>query len=163
VTLKPNIRAVEERTITFEDGSSEEFDALIAATGYTVDFPFLDSDLISHDDTRLPLYARVVPPDRPGLYFVGYFNIDWSSFPVYEQQALWVADLESGRCSLPRTEQMWADIRAREEATRRKFLESPRMNLEVEYGPYVAELQAQRRRAPRTRAEVDGVGAGRPA
>ena len=163
VTLKPNIRAVDGRTITFEDGSSEEFDALVAATGYTVDFPFLDSDLISHDDTRLPLYARVVPPDQPGLYFVGYFNIDWSSFPVYEQQALWVADLESGRCSLPSTEQMWADIRAREEATRRKFLESPRMNLEVEYGPYVAELQAQRRRAPRTRAEVGGVGAGRPA
>jgi dimethylaniline monooxygenase (N-oxide forming) len=152
VVVKPDVRAVAGRTITFEDGTSEDFDVLIAATGYTVDFPFLEAGLVSHDDTRLPLYKRVVPPDRPGLYFVGYFNIDWSSLPVYEQQALWVADLEAGRCALPSPAQMWADVRAREEAVARKYLSSPRMNLEVEYGPYVAELRAERKRPALVRA-----------
>jgi dimethylaniline monooxygenase (N-oxide forming) len=163
VTVKPNIRAVEGQTITFDDGSSEEFDALIAATGYTVDFPFLDRDLISHDDTRLPLYKRVVPPDQSGLYFIGYFNIDWASLPVYEEQARWVADLENGTCSLPSREQMWADVHAREQAIHRKFLDSPRMNLEVEYGPYVAELRSERKRPPKPREDMAGSAAGRSA
>ena len=81
---------------------------------------------------------------------------------MYEQQALWVVDLEGRKTALPTTEQMWADIRAREEAIRRKFLNSPRMNLEVEYGPYVAELQRERKRPPRPRAEMAGAGTGRP-
>lgn len=146
VTLKPNIASVDGQMITFTDGTSEEFDTLIAATGYTVAFPFLDEGLIGNDDTRLPLYKRVIPPDHPGLYFVGYFNIDWASIPVYEQQALWVADIETGRCGLPGRHAMWADVRAQEEAVRRTYLNSPRMNLEVEYGPYVASLQRERRR-----------------
>jgi hypothetical protein len=146
VILKPDIAKVDGRTITFTDGSSEEFDALIAATGYTVDFPFLAPDLIGNNDTRLPLYKRVIPPDHPGLYFVGYFNIDWASNPVYEQQALWIADIEAGRCGLPGAAEMWADVEAQEEHIRRRYLTSPRMNLEVEYGPYVATLQKERKR-----------------
>jgi hypothetical protein len=149
--VKPGIGAVEGSTITFTDGTSEDFDVLIAATGYTVAFPFMADDVIGNEDTRLPLYKRVVPPERPGLYLVGYFNLDWASNPVYERQAQWIAELEGGRCALPDRAAMWADVRAREERLAREFISRPRLNLEVEYVPYMAELERERKRRPHRR------------
>ncbi len=145
VTLKGGIEGINGQTIKFNDGSAEEFDALIAATGYSVEFPFLDSDLLKNKDTILPLYKRVVPPDLPGLYFVGYFNLDWASNPVYEQQAIWARNIKLGVCGLPTSEEMWEEVGGRREMIENKFHNEPRMNLEVEYGPYVRELkQAQK-------------------
>jgi dimethylaniline monooxygenase (N-oxide forming) len=149
VHIKPAISAIDGSAITFADGTSEDFDVLVAATGYTVTFPFLDPGFIGQDDTRLPLYKRVVPPEHPGLYFIGYFNLDWASNPVYERQATWVADLEAGRCALPDRGEMWAEIKAREEDIARRFITRPRLNLEVEYVPYMAELNRARRRHAR--------------
>lgn len=149
IVIRPGITGIDGTTISFADGSAEEFDNLIAATGYTVSFPFLEPGVLGNEDTRLPLYKRVVPPDHRGLYFIGYFNIDWASNPVYEQQSLFVAAIEAGMCDLPSPAEMWADVRAREDRLAEDFLTRPRLNLEVEYGPYVAELKrARARRAP---------------
>lgn len=156
IAIKPGITGIEGRTIAFADGSAEEFDNLIAATGYTVSFPFLEPGLLGEEDTRLPLYKRVVPPEHRGLYFIGYFNIDWASNPVYEQQALLVAAIEAGTCALPSSAEMWADVRAREERLAQEFLTRPRLNLEVEYGPYVAELKRARARKPPRRMAKAG-------
>jgi dimethylaniline monooxygenase (N-oxide forming) len=145
VVLKGGIRLIEDRTIRFDDGTSEEFDALIAATGYSVAFPFLDSSLLGNQDTVLPLYRRVVPPDLPGLYFIGYFNLDWASNPVYEQQAIWVRNIELGACDLPSSQDMWGEVGERRRRIESEFHNAPRMNLEVEYGPYVHELKRAQR------------------
>jgi hypothetical protein len=145
INIKPSISAIAGSTITFADGTSEDFDAVIAATGYTVGFPFLDPELIGNDDTHLPLYKRVVPPEHRGLYLIGYFNLDWASNPVYERQASWVADIEVGNCDLPDRDTMWADVRARDDQIARDFISRPRLNLEVEYVPYMAELARARR------------------
>jgi dimethylaniline monooxygenase (N-oxide forming) len=144
IEIKPSISAISGSTMTFADGTSEDFDAVIAATGYTVAFPFLDPALIGNDDTHLPLYKRVVPPEHRGLYLIGYFNLDWASNPVYERQASWVADIELGRCDLPDRDAMWADVKARDEQIAREFISRPRLNLEVEYVPYMAELARAR-------------------
>ncbi len=150
VVLKGGIKQIEGRTIRFDDGSSEEFDAVIAATGYTVEFPFLDRALLGNNDTLLPLYKRVVLPDLPGLYFVGYFNLDWASNPVYEQQALWARNIELAICDLPSSKEMRDEVQSRRRMIETQFHNAPRMNLEVEFGPYTRELkQAQRfRRDP---------------
>lgn len=154
IVLKGGIKAIDGRTIRFADDTAEEFDSLIAATGYSVEFPFLDPALLGNQDTLLPLYLRVVPPDLPHLYFVGYFNLDWASNPVYEQQAILARNVELGNCDLPSAQEMRAEVKARREAIEANFHRAPRMNLEIEYGPYTRELkQAQQRRNPgRSRA-----------
>jgi hypothetical protein len=145
IVLKGGIKQIENRTIWFDDGSSEAFDTLIAATGYSVEFPFLDPSLLGNQDTLLPLYKRVVPPELPGLYFVGYFNLDWASNPVYEQQAIWVRDIERGSCDLPSSKEMWEEVEERRRTIETNFHNAPRMNLEIEYGPYVREIKQARR------------------
>jgi dimethylaniline monooxygenase (N-oxide forming) len=145
IILKRGIEKIKNQTIYFDDGTEQEFDTIIAATGYTVKFPFLESARLGNDDTLLPLYNRVVPPDLPGLYFVGYFNLDWASNPVYEQQAIWIRNIETGQCHLPSSEEMWREVHHRQRMIKEKFHNAPRMNLEVQYGPYVRELkQAQK-------------------
>ncbi|MGH7902964.1 MAG: flavin-containing monooxygenase [Candidatus Dormibacteraceae bacterium] len=152
IEVKPGIVSVDGRRISFADATVEEFDDLIAATGYTVRFPFLAPGLLDFEDTRLPLYKRVVPPRHQGLYFIGYFNIDSALNPVFERQAQWVADLEMGRAELPEATAMLADIEAHRLRLSRTYLERPRLNLEEEYLPYMAALNAERRRRPRRAA-----------
>ncbi len=155
VVLKGGIKQIEGKTIRFDDGSSEEFDAVIAATGYTVEFPFLDPALLGNNDTVLPLYKRVVPPNLPGLYFVGYFNLDWASNPVYEQQAIWARNIELAICDLPSAKEMQDEVQARRRMIETQFHNAPRMNLEVEFGPYTHELkQAQRFRRDRSKSRA---------
>lgn len=148
IEVKPGIAGIDGARVTFADGSTEEFDCLVAATGYTVRFPYFKPDLLDFDDTRLPLYKRVVPVRWRGLYFVGYFNLDSGLNPVFENQAQWVADLEAGRCALPSPEEMEADIEHRRQELKDKYLSRPRLNLEEEYMRYTAALRAERRRKP---------------
>ena len=145
IIVKSGITLIEGKKITFADGTTEEFDSLIAATGYSVEFPFIEQSKLQNNDTVLPLYKRVVPPDMPGLYFVGYFNLDWASNPVYEQQAIWIKNIESGICELPSKNEMWVEINNRQNKVMTKFHKAPRMNLEVEYGPYTKELRVAQR------------------
>jgi len=91
----------------------------------------------------------VVPPDLRGLYFVGYFNLDWASNPVYEQQAIWARDIELGACDLPSPAEMWEEVKERRRMIEENFHNAPRMNLEIEYAPYTQELKrAQRYKDP---------------
>ncbi|MGH7861025.1 MAG: flavin-containing monooxygenase, partial [Candidatus Dormibacteraceae bacterium] len=152
ITVKPGIEAIDGSRITFTDGTCEEFDSLIAATGYTVRFPFFKPELLNLEDTKLPFYKRVVPVNYRGLYFIGYFNLDSGLPPVFERQAQWVADLELGRCVLPPPEEMEADIERRQRELADKYLDRPRLNLEEEFMRYKAAIAAERRRRPRSDA-----------
>src|SRR5262249_52957256 len=49
------------RTVRFADGRAEEYDVVIAATGYRITFPFLDPALVDFSAGPVPLYLRVFP------------------------------------------------------------------------------------------------------
>ena len=82
--------------VRFSDGTADEFDTLIAATGYLVDLPFLSEDILPVRNNTVQLYNRIVPPDRPGLYFMGLFNLNGAANQAYERQAPFIVAVESG-------------------------------------------------------------------
>ena len=49
----------------------------------------------------MPLYQRVLTPERPGLFFVGFFQAVGSGIPLMELQAEWIGDLITGASVLP--------------------------------------------------------------
>ena len=55
---KPNVSELLGDSVRFEDGSTEEVDVIVYATGYKISFPFFDDDFLSAPDNRLPLYKR---------------------------------------------------------------------------------------------------------
>ncbi|CAD6342237.1 unnamed protein product [Miscanthus lutarioriparius] len=107
----------EDGQVVFVDGSSIVADAVIYCTGYDYLFPFLDTGgLVTVDDNRIsPLFEHTFPPAlAPSLCFVGVpKSVVVPRF--YEAQARWVAQVLSGRKSLPPVADM---LRSAEEYNR---------------------------------------------
>jgi hypothetical protein len=141
ITVKQGIESINEKTVRFNDGSTEEFDTMIAATGYLIAFPFLSSDIVAIHDGTVPLYMRIAPPEWPGLYFMGLINTNTALPNIFEQQALWIREFATGRAVLPTKQEMWDDVRAREAWVTKMYRHTPRHGIETEFFPYFRELR----------------------
>ncbi len=149
IEVKQGIRKIQGQTIYFDDGTYEEFDVILAATGYLIDLPFISSEIIPLENNKLDLYKRIVQPDWPGLYFMGFFNTDTALNMVYEFQARWIRDIETGIAKLPGVNTMYADIQAKSQWVQSNYKESPRHTIEEEHVPYIAELKKSNRQMRR--------------
>lgn len=151
ITPKPWISRLDGEQVRFQDGSIEHIDAIVHCTGYRINLPFLSEreQVIDAKDNSVPLYKRVVHPDRPGLYFIGLIDVAGPLNPLAEMQAQWVADLIEGHVELPSRAQMEQAI-AREERRRHKRFGGPGRNaLHVDYIPYLNALRRERKRRRR--------------
>jgi len=152
-SVRPGIASVEGKRVLFIDGSTEDFDTMICATGYALRVPFAE-DLVPVEDGGLRLYRRVVPPSCRGLYFVGYFNTAGSSnLRMFEHQSRWIAELEAARCALPDEARMREEIARDEQYYAKHFPAGPRYAIEIDPVRYARQLKRElaegRRRARR--------------
>jgi thioredoxin reductase len=148
ITAKPNIdRFTGGNTVRFVDGSEEEIDLVVYCTGYKISFPFFTPEVLAAPDNVLPLFRRVVPVDRPGLYVIGLVQPLGPIMPLAEAQCEWVADLISGRVALPPVAEMKREIASEEEKQRKRFVASKRHTVEVDFYPYLREIRRERKRA----------------
>jgi cation diffusion facilitator CzcD-associated flavoprotein CzcO len=147
IAVKPNIdRYPGDRTVRFVDGSSEEIDLVVYCTGYKMTFPFFDPKVLAAPENRLPLYRRVVSVERPGLYFIGFIQPLGPIMPLAEAQCEWVADLLSGRVTLPAVGEMKREVAREERKQRKRFVSSKRHTVEVDFHPYLREIRRERKR-----------------
>ena len=147
VHVKQGIARIDGRRITFNDGSSEDFDTLIAATGYLIDLDFMQPGLLDTRDNGLDLFMRIVPPEHRGLYFLAFCNSDTALNWICEGQVRWLREFETGRAALPPKSHMLAEIETRKAWVRTHFKETPRHAIEVEHLPYFADLRKTMREA----------------
>jgi len=137
---RPGIARVEGRSVHFTDGSSAEYDTIIAATGYRMRFPFFDKNFIDWEDaTNVPLYLRMFHPEHKSLFFIGLVQPQGSVWPLSEVQTRLVAKLLKGKWSLPDNLQQLAVEEGK--AAEREFLKSPRHSVEVHFLPYLKKLE----------------------
>jgi dimethylaniline monooxygenase (N-oxide forming) len=154
VTPKPNIERLEGEGVRFTDGSVEAIDAIIYCTGYQITFPFLPETVMSVRDNRVSLYKRVVAPELPGLFFIGLLQPLGAIMPLAEAQSEWVADLLEGTGSLPSTGEMRDAIAKDDAALRKRYVGSPRHTIQVDFWPYLEDLERERKKARRCRGGV---------
>ncbi len=155
ITPKPNIESLDGGHVRFLDGTAEVIDLIIYATGYVTSFPFLD--VIEPRDNYVPLYLHVADPDHRNLFFVGFVQPLGANPPLAEVQAEWVADLLEGRAALPSRDEMRRAIQEADDVRRRRYVDSKRHRLEVDYFTYLWALQRERRKG---RARASGHGKG---
>ena len=113
ITVRPGAQAINAATVTFTDGTTAEVDAVICATGYELDLPYLDDEIravAGADDGIFELYQRTFHPDLPGLGFVGQYVLVEPYFPILDFQARWLAHVWSGRQALPSVDDMRAGV-----------------------------------------------------
>lgn len=144
--IKPNIRELAGERVRFVDGSEEAFDVIVYCTGYNIVFPFLDPSIIHARDNQVSLYKNVVHPDHPNLFFIGLVQPWGAIMPLAELQSRWVADIVTGVTGLPGRSEMQADIVRRKYLMRRRYTQSARHTIQVDFHPYSIELEKERKR-----------------
>ncbi len=68
---REQIERFEGKTVHFRDGTSGEYDMVVAATGFDYKFPFLPEGLIPIDGDVVQVYGGAFPANVKNLYIVG--------------------------------------------------------------------------------------------
>ncbi len=69
---KPAVRQLKGYKVEFVDGSCEEFDLIVCATGYQVAYPFLPQELQRVEGAVVKCYESSFLDDYKGLYYIGW-------------------------------------------------------------------------------------------
>jgi cation diffusion facilitator CzcD-associated flavoprotein CzcO len=133
------IKKIHGKTVIFHDGKSEDFDVLIAATGYKISFPFFDKNLIDWEEAEsIPLYLRMCHPAHPALFFTGLVQPQGCVWPLADIQSKLAANIIAGRAKLPADLSRLAAKETGDIA--RDFLAAKRHSLEVHYQPFFKKV-----------------------
>jgi hypothetical protein len=100
---KGEVDRLEGRIVYFKDGSKEEIDTIICATGYRYRVPFLDEQAFGwrgeHPDFFLTAFIR----QHPTLFIFGLFEAGGAPWVLNDQVALMIAEyLHDRRTGAPR-------------------------------------------------------------
>lgn len=129
----------EGNEVYFKNGTAETFDTIIYATGYKTSFPFFDKDFLDFSSlTQIPLYRKMMHPTIESLYFIGLFQPQGCIWPLADHQAKIATRIIAGLLERPKDLPQKVDREIR--AARKKFIESTRHSLEVDYPSFRKQL-----------------------
>jgi len=80
-------------------------------------------------------------PDFENLYFVGLFQVLGAVMPLAELQGRWVAKLVTGEVKRPDRDTMLSVIEKDKAEMRKRYTDSTRHTIQVDYWPYIFELR----------------------
>jgi hypothetical protein len=88
IIVRPGIERFDGLTVHFSDGTSDEFDTILWATGFHASLPFLDDSLlVKQEGVPLRVGGAVVPLDLEKLYLIGMIGARGPQPPIYPLQA----------------------------------------------------------------------------
>ena len=137
---KPGIQSLDGDSVVFTDGTREQVDAIVWATGYNVTFPFLKQKALTPQENTFPLYKRMVKPGYETLFFLGLAQPLPTLVNFAEQQSKLVAAALTGEYAFPDAAEMDRVTAEDEQLHLGHFYDSPRHRMQVDFGVYVADL-----------------------
>lgn len=156
-TAKPDVEELQGDRVRFADGSVEEIDTIVYATGYQITFPFFDPGFLSAPDNKLPLYKRIFQPGIDDLAFVGLGQPIPTIFPFAELQAKLVARYLGGDWALPSDEEMERTIARDQKEHTGHFADRPRHTMQLDWYRFEHDLLKREIPAGRERARRGGA------
>lgn len=154
VIPKPNVARLDGATVHFDDGTSDDFDVIVYATGYNITFPFFAPDSISAPDNQIRLYKRMFKPGLDDLVFIGFAQAVPTLFPFVECQSRLLAAYAVGRYALPSVAEMERVIDADQRLHAGHCTDRPRHTQQVDYFYYEHDIRARELPAGIKRANV---------
>lgn len=138
---RPDIARLDGHRVHFVDGSTGDYDTIIACTGFEIAHPFFDTDFIDYSQGPVPLYLKMIHPDHDNLAFIGLFQPLGCIWPAAELQAKIIARRMAGLWHPP------ADLHAavRDELAHPDVqqLNTPRHTITVDYPVFRKKLLAE--------------------
>ncbi|XP_075244772.1 flavin-containing monooxygenase 5-like isoform X2 [Convolutriloba macropyga] len=139
IQIKGNVKTIHKSTATFEDDSSEDFDAILLCTGYSVNLDFLDQSIKSKvvkdkEENELQLYKQMFLPEFGSrLGFIGFVQpTSGGILMCSEIQAQWFVALCHNITKLPSHAEMTKSIQKDKRESCARFYSSPRHTIQVD-------------------------------
>ena len=143
VIPKPNLKELMGNKVMFSDGSVEDVDAIIYATGYKISFPFFDPKVLTFAHNDLPLFKRIFTPQYPNLMFIGLVQPLCSIIPIAEQQARLIGEYLLGQYALPDAGAMTKTMHKEHEAMKKRYVSSERHTIQINCLEYTFGLHKE--------------------
>lgn len=166
IDVRPDVVRAEASRIEFADGSTEDFDTVVLATGYKLSFPFFDDQLAlefgerrahatiaKSSDGRIAgtatdgpsLFLEAFHPQINNLFVVGQFQPTGGIWRLAELQARLISQFLRAQISAPQVAQwfrrMARENRGKKVYRRGRYIASDRHAIEVDYFDFRRELR----------------------
>ena len=96
LTVQPDIKRLDGKTVHFTDGSRRDYDMILAATGYKLHYPFIDAALLNWQGNAPHLYLNAMHPERDDLFVLGMIEATGLGWQGRHEQAEMVARYIAG-------------------------------------------------------------------
>jgi cation diffusion facilitator CzcD-associated flavoprotein CzcO len=100
IRVKRDIERLDGDGVVFADGTREEYDVIVLATGYRLHYPFVDRTLLNWDGMAPDLYLNIFTAD-PDLFVLGMIEASGIGWQGRYEQAELVASYLKARTSAP--------------------------------------------------------------
>lgn len=87
LSVRPDIDHLDGKTVVFKDGTRSEYDMILTATGYVLDYPFIDKDLLNWQGSAPHLYLNALHPARDDLFVLGMVEASGLGWQGRHEQA----------------------------------------------------------------------------
>ena len=144
ITPMPDVARFDDREIHFVDGRSITADLIILATGYRLEFPFIEPRHLNWENGRPELYLHVFHPVYDTMFVAGLIQPDSGQFGLVHWQTVAAAKFaRAGFAGSPSAEPLRRRKRTPSEDLGGgiRYKESPRHSLEVEHWSYQRRLR----------------------
>lgn len=95
VALVPDVQRFEGSEVVFKDGSRQEFDLVLCATGYTRRIPYLDSSYLDGGSWAAGQFLTCISRRYPTLFTLGYTELNGALYPHLSRMAALIGELLS--------------------------------------------------------------------
>ena len=144
VTVKPDVAELKGSRVRFTDGTEEDLDVIVYATGYRPAMPFLAAGGIELGDVATSLWLNVFSRAHDNLFIIGLFETDGAAYPMVSKQSELVARYLTARTSSPERYQ-WLDSQRRTAHPDLRggvrYIATPRHAIYVQFDEYMHYLE----------------------
>jgi cation diffusion facilitator CzcD-associated flavoprotein CzcO len=141
---RPGIRSIENHTLVFEDGSRGDYDLILEATGYKLNYDFIDNTLLNWQGAAPLLYLNVFHPERDDLFLMGMVEAAGLGWQGRDDQArlvaLYLKQLIAGTAAALRFKNTKKALAAKRFDGGVAYLKLDRMSYYVHKGEYLSTV-----------------------
>jgi len=143
--MKGVIERLDGSAVVFTDGSREEIDVIVWATGYDISFPFFKDPAFTADsDNRPPpLFKRIMKPGVADLFYMGLAQPLPTLVNFAEQQSKLVGAYLAGEYLPPDPAEMERIIAADEDYYTGQYYAARRHTIQLDFDHYVRALKKE--------------------
>lgn len=142
VVIRPEIERFDGERVFFKDGSSGDFDTVIFGTGYKIEFPFIDNDLINDAAGRPKLFQNTFHPQYDNLFAAGLVQANGSIWRLADYQGRLISRFIHAQERSPARAEWFRRLKATSARTSStEFVASDRHTLEANYYVYRRQIK----------------------